>query len=107
MQVKWPVGAAAASVEEALQIIANLEGAFGAVETGLADAKKLQKAELSSPIVGTTYLVVYQDLTYLNSRRHAEELVHYLDWCTADDPHRDSAKSLIRTMTFDGQAILK
>jgi ABC-type phosphate transport system substrate-binding protein len=107
MQVKWPVGAAALSSEELIQIVGNVEGAFGAVEMAAAEAKKLQKATLMSPILGTTYLIVYQDLTYLNSRKQAEELVNYLVWCTSTDAQRQSALKLLRSMVFDGQVLVK
>ena len=75
----------------------------------------------SYPICGFTYLLVYQDLTYLKDKTLAADLLKYINWCEHEG--QDMAKDLnyarlsaemqpkveekLKTIVFDGQPVLK
>lgn len=73
----------------------------------------------SYPICGFTYLLVYQDLSYLKDKAMAQGLVDYLQWCVTDGqkmagdlgyaklPADAQGKVLerIKTITFDGKPL--
>ena len=73
------------------------------------------------PICGYTYILVYQDMSYLADKAKAQAVVDYINWCVHDG--QDMAKSLgyaklapeiqkkveaeLKTITCDGQPLLK
>jgi phosphate transport system substrate-binding protein len=75
----------------------------------------------SYPICGYTYLLVYEDLSYLKDKALALHLVQFIKWCETDG--QEMAKDLgyarlpvdaqtkvmekLKTITFDGEALLK
>ena len=75
----------------------------------------------SYPICGFTYLLVYQDLTYLKDHEMALALVDFMHWCVTDG--QEMAKDLkyaklspetqklvlekLQSVTFDGKTLLK
>lgn len=75
----------------------------------------------SYPIAGFTYLLVYEDLSYMKDKAKAQEVVNYIHWCltegqkTAADlgyaklPPEAQAKvlAMLKTVKFDGQPLLK
>ena len=75
----------------------------------------------SYPISGYTYLLVYQDLSYLKDKSTATELVQFIMWCETDGqamakdsgyaklPADAQSKVLakLKTITFDGETLLK
>lgn len=77
--------------------------------------------EKAYPIAGYTYLLVYQDLSYMKDKNLAEQVVKFIDWCETDGqamanslgyaalPKAVQAKvhEQLKTITFDGQPLLK
>ncbi|MEI6235797.1 MAG: phosphate ABC transporter substrate-binding protein PstS [Planctomycetota bacterium] len=74
----------------------------------------------SYPICGYTYLLVYQDLSYLKNKDQAAELVKFLNWCITDGqamakPNysplsadlQAKAAAKLKTIVFDGQPLMK
>jgi phosphate transport system substrate-binding protein len=75
----------------------------------------------SYPICGYTFVLVYQDLSYLKDKAQAQALVDYIKWCVTDGqamvgtlgyaalPKDAQAKVLekLKTIVFDGQPLLK
>lgn len=107
---------------------ASVEGVVAAATESLkelpADLKLTindAPGENSYPIAGFTYLLVYQDLSYLKDKSNAEMLLKYIEWCVTDGQKLakdagyaklpdDIAKKVdekIRSITFDGAALLK
>jgi phosphate transport system substrate-binding protein len=74
----------------------------------------------SYPICGFTYLLLYEDLSYLKDAAKARELVHFVHWCChegqdfAKDLHyarlpdviQAKADELLGEVTFDGKPVL-
>jgi phosphate transport system substrate-binding protein len=74
----------------------------------------------SYPICGFTYLLIYEDLSYLKDTKQAGELLKYIDWCEHDG--QEMAKDLnyarlpaemqkkveekLSKVVFDGKAVL-
>ena len=70
----------------------------------------------SYPISGFTYLLLYQDLSYLQDRTRARELVRFAHWCChggqemANDLHyarlpaaiQAKTDEILSAVTFDG-----
>jgi phosphate transport system substrate-binding protein len=75
----------------------------------------------SYPICGFTYLLVYQDLSYMKNKDQAQGLVNYIQWCVTDGqklagengyaalPKDAQTKVLekLKTIVFDGKPLLK
>jgi phosphate transport system substrate-binding protein len=75
----------------------------------------------SYPICGYTYLLVYEDLSYLKDKNLATQVVQFIKWCETDG--QDMAKDLgyaklpadaqakvlekLKAITFDGEPLLK
>jgi phosphate transport system substrate-binding protein len=73
----------------------------------------------SYPICGFTYLLLYQDLSYLKDRTRARELVRFVHWCChegqdrANDLHyarlpaaiQAKADEILGAVTFDGNPL--
>jgi len=73
------------------------------------------------PICGYTYILVYQDMSYLGDKAKAQAVVDFINWSVHDG--QDMAKSLgyaklapeiqkkveeeLKTITFSGEALLK
>jgi phosphate transport system substrate-binding protein len=71
------------------------------------------------PIAGFTYIFIYQDLGYLQSRDRARALLNFLRWATSDgqsiageltyaplaEPVRDLVKQALDTVTFNGEPL--
>ncbi len=87
------------------------------LKVGITDAPGAD----SYPICGFTYLLVYEDLSYLKDKDLATKLVDYIKWCVTDG--QETAKDLgyaklpkeaqekvlakLKTIKFDGEALLK
>jgi phosphate transport system substrate-binding protein len=75
----------------------------------------------SYPICGFTYLLVYQDLSYLKSKDQATELMNYVNWCVHDGQEmapelkyarlpaevQKKVEAELKTVVVDGSAIVK
>jgi phosphate transport system substrate-binding protein len=75
----------------------------------------------SYPICGFTYLLVYQDLSYLKNKGQATELVNYINWAAHDGQEMSAelkyarlpaevqkkVEAELKTIVFDGAPILK
>lgn len=74
------------------------------------------------PIAGFTYLLVYEDLSYLKDKELAKAMVKYIDWAVTDGqevavrelgysklPKEVSEKvdAVVKTIKFDGEPLLK
>lgn len=73
------------------------------------------------PIAGFTYLLVYDDLSYLKDKAAAQQLLNFILWCETDGQGmakdqgyaalpKDAQEKVIaklKTITFDGEALLK
>jgi phosphate transport system substrate-binding protein len=73
------------------------------------------------PICGFTYLLVYQDLSYLKDKAVAQALLNYIKWAETDGQEmaaalgyaklpkdaQDKVLEKLKTFTFDGQPLLK
>lgn len=95
---KWPVGAPGKGTEDIARIVSGVEGTIGFVEFAYAEKVhlftlqtgpsivRILSAESTDPypIRATTYLVFYQDLTYLKDRKLAEQFLKYVRWCSSE-----------------------
>src|SRR6185295_544562 len=75
----------------------------------------------SYPICGFTYLLVYQDLSYLKNKDQATELMNYINWTVHDGQEMAAAlkyarlpaevqkkvESELKSVIFDAGPILK
>ncbi len=75
----------------------------------------------SYPISGFTYLLIYEDLTYMKDKAVALETVKFILWCQTDGQKfaeelgyaklpkdaQDQAVAKLKTVKFDGQPLLK
>ena len=75
----------------------------------------------SYPICGYTYLLVYEDLSYLKDKALAQALVDYIQWCETSGQDmaaasgyaklpkeaQDKVLAKLKTIVFDGQPLLK
>jgi phosphate transport system substrate-binding protein len=75
----------------------------------------------SYPICGFTYLLVYQDFSYLKNKDQATELVNYINWTVHDGQEmavelkyarlpaevQKKVEAELKTIVFDGAPILK
>jgi phosphate transport system substrate-binding protein len=109
------VTASVASVEAASA--ASLKEFPADFKVSITDAPGPQ----SYPICGFTYLLVYQDLSYLKNKDQAAGLVDYVKWCVTDGqktagelgyaalPKDGQTKVLekLKTIVFDGQPLFK
>ena len=73
------------------------------------------------PICGFTYLLVYQDLSYTKDKALATETLKFIRWCETDGQAmaaglgysklpkdaQDKVVAKLKSITFDGQALLK
>jgi phosphate transport system substrate-binding protein len=107
---------------------ASIEGVVEATSNSLASFPEDLKVsitdapgEKSYPICGFTYLLVYEDLSYLKDKTAATALLDYINWCLTDG--QDLAKDLgyarlpkeaqekvlakLKTIKFDGEPVLK
>lgn len=75
----------------------------------------------SYPISGYTYLLIYQDLSYLKNKDQVTELMNYVNWCVHEgqemakelnfaplpDEVQKKVEAELKTVVFDGQPVLK
>ncbi len=75
----------------------------------------------SYPICGYTYLLVYEDMSYLKDKAVAQAVVDFIKWCETDGQDlaadngyaklpkeaQDKVLEKLKTITFDGQPLLK
>ena len=75
----------------------------------------------SYPICGFTYMLVYEDLSYLKDKEAATKLVKFVNWCVTDGQAtaatlgyaklpkeaQDKVIAKLKTIKFDGEALLK
>jgi phosphate transport system substrate-binding protein len=76
--------------------------------------------DASYPICGFTYLLVYEDLSYLKNKEQATQLLNYINWAEHDGQEmakpnyarlpaevQKKVEEKLKTIVFDGQPILK
>lgn len=110
------------------EVVASIEGVVAATSASLQSFPGDLKVSItdasgaeSYPICGFTYILVYEDLSYLKDKDAAMKLVNFIQWCmtegqeTAKDlgyaklPKEAQEKVLakLKTIKFDGEALLK
>ena len=106
-----------ASIEGVEAAAASLKEIPADLKVDITDAE----GEAAYPIAGYTYMLVYQDVSYLKNKALAENVLKYVNWCITDGqsmakdlgyaklPAEMGAKvsAKLKTVTFDGQALLK
>lgn len=106
---------------------ASIEGVLAATRnsvSGFPDDMRVSITDApgddSYPICGFTYLLVYQDLSYLKNRQTAEELVKFINWGVHDGQSmakpnyaplpaeaQQKVEAKLKSLVFDGQPVLK
>jgi phosphate transport system substrate-binding protein len=95
------------------------EGALKAMEKSLAVDLWNQSGEAAYPIAAFTYILVYQDLSYMKDQAKAKALVDFLWWATHDGQKmaadmqyaplspgvQKKVEQAIGSLMFDGKAI--
>jgi phosphate transport system substrate-binding protein len=109
-------------------VVASIEGVVAASESSVKTFPEDLKVSItdaagvdSYPICGFTYLLVYDDLSYMKDKDAATKLVKFIEWCitegqaTAKDlgyaklPKEAQEKVLtkLKAIKFDGETLLK
>lgn len=107
-----------ASIEGVVAATSNSLSAFPAdLKVSITEAPGAE----SYPICGFTYLLVYEDLSYLKDKTLASSLVNYVQWCVTDGQEmakdlgyaklpkeaQDKVLAKLKTIKFDGEPLLK
>ena len=108
-------------------VIASVDGVVAAAKNSVAQFPPDMRVSItdatgddSYPICGFTYLLVYQDMSYLKNKDQATEVLKFIQWGITDGqamakPNysplpaevQEKVTAALKTIVFDGQPLLK